>query len=89
LIWPSFTLLDAALPPNTDLCTALSLHFFQTVTTRANEQTEEIDFRKFFNRDVDLFRGTLRTLLLMIFDGRAEIGVVFHGSIDKPDAFIF
>lgn len=29
------------------------------------------------------------TLLLVIFNRRAEIGVIFHGSIDESDAFIF
>jgi hypothetical protein len=27
--------------------------------------------------------------LLVIFNGRAEVGVVFHGSVDESDPFIF
>lgn len=89
LIRSSLALFDTPFPSNADLCTALPLHFLQTVTTRTNKQTKKVDFWEFFDRDVDLFRRSLVTLLLVIFNGRAEIRVIFHGSIDKFDAFIF
>jgi len=89
LVWPSFTLLHTALASNTDFCTALSLHLFQTVAAGTDEQAEEIDLRKFFDGNVNFIRGTLRALLLVILDGRAKVRIVLHSSVDKPDALVF
>jgi hypothetical protein len=89
LIGSSFSLFDTPFPSDADLGTTFPLHFLQAITTGTNEQTEEINLGEFFDRNVNLFRWTLITLLLVIFNGRAEIRIIFHGSIDKSDAFIF
>lgn len=89
LIWSCFALLNTAFTPNANLCAALSLHFFQAIATGPDKQTEEIDLRKFFDRDINLLGRPLRTFLLVIFNRRAEVRVVFHSSVDKPDTLIF
>ena len=88
LLWSGFALLDTTLSSNADLGTALSLHFLQTVTTRTDEETEEVDLGKLLNGDVDLLRRTLRPLHLMILDGGPEVGVILHSTIHKPDALL-
>jgi hypothetical protein len=83
-----FTLFDAAFATNTDFGTALSFHLLQTVSSRTYKQTEEIDLWKFLDRDVDLFGRSLRSLVLLVFDRWPEVGVVFHGFLDKSNTFI-
>ena len=65
LLRPRLAFLDTTLAANANLRTAIPLHLLQTVAAGADEQTEEIDLRKLFDRDVDLLRRTLRTLLLV------------------------
>lgn len=81
-------LLNATLPPNADLRATVSLHLLQTVPTRADQQSEEIDLGKLLHRNVDLLGGALRSLHLMVLDWRTEIGVVLHGAVDQPDTFL-
>lgn len=50
----SFSLLHASLSADADFRTAVAFHFLQTVASRANEQTEEIDLREFLDRNVNL-----------------------------------
>lgn len=86
-----FTLpfLNAAFAPNTDFRATVPFHLLQTIAARADQKTKEIDFREFLDRDVNLFRWALRSLLLVVFSRWAEIRVSFESSIDKPDAFVF
>ena len=88
LIWTSLALFNAPFSSDTDFCTTLFLHILQAITTRAHEKTEEVDLGELFNGNVYLFRWTLRALLLMVLNWRAEIWVIFHGAINKANAFI-
>jgi len=89
LIWSRFTLLDTAFATDADLSTALPFHLLQRVATRSYQKSEEIDLWKLFDGNIHLVRRTLRTLLLMVLDRRAEIGIIFHGTIHETDALIF
>jgi hypothetical protein len=89
LIRSSLSFLDTSFPTDADFGTTFPLHFLQAITTGTNKQTEEINLGEFFNGNVNLFGRTLIALLLMIFNGRPEIGVILHSSIDKSYAFIF
>jgi hypothetical protein len=85
---PCLALLDGALSADTDLRPGFTLHLFERVTTRANQKTEEIDLRELLDRDVDLFLRPLRAFLLVVFDRRAEVGVVLHSLVDELDALV-
>jgi len=82
LIRPGLPLFDAALPSDANLGAAVSLHLLQTVTARTNKQAEEINLRELLDGDVNLLRRTVRTLLLLVFDGGSEVGVILHGAVD-------
>jgi len=82
LIRPGLPLFDAALPSDANLGAAISLHLLQTVTARTDEQTEEVDLGELLDGDVDLLRWAVRTFLLLVLDGRSEVGVVLHGAVD-------
>lgn len=88
LVRASLALLYTALATNADLGPTVPLHLLQTVTTRSDQQTEEIDFGEFLDGNVDPLRRTLGTLLLMVLDGRTEIGIVLHGTVDQSDALV-
>lgn len=89
LVRTSFAFLYASFATDTDFGTAFPLHLLQTVTTRTDKKTKEIDFREFLDRNVNFFRWTLRTLLLVVFDRRAEVGIILHSAIDKADPLVF
>ena len=89
LFWSSFSFLNATLATNADLGSALPLHLLQAVTTGTDKETEEIDLRELLDRDVNLFRRTLRPLHLVVFDRGTEVRVVFHGTVDESDALFF
>lgn len=88
LIRSSLPLLHGALAADTDLGTALPFHLLQTVTTRPNQEPEEVDFRELLDWDVDLVGRTLGAFHLMILHGGTEVGVVFHGTVDEPDTLL-
>jgi hypothetical protein len=83
-----FTLFDAALASDADFGATLPLHLLQAVATRAYEQTEEVDLRKFLNGNVNLLRRTLRAFLLVILDWGTEVRIVFKGALNKPNTLI-
>ena len=89
LFWSSFSFLNATLATNADLGSALPLHLLQAVTTGTDEETEEIDLRELLDRDINLFRRTLRPLHLVVFNRGTEVRVVFHGTVDESDALFF
>jgi len=89
LIWASFSLLHTSLTTNTNFCPALTFHFLQAVAARSDKQTEEINLWKFFDGDVDFVRWPLGALLLVILHRWSEVGVVFHGTVDKFDTLVF
>ena len=59
LIWSGLAFLDTAFASDADLCAAIPLHLLQTITTRTDKQTEEIDLRELLDRDVDLLGWSL------------------------------
>jgi hypothetical protein len=89
LIWASFSLLHTSLTTDTNFRSALTFHLFQTVSARPDEQAEEINLWEFFDGDVDLVRWPLGALLLVILDRWSEVGVIFHGTVDKLDTLVF
>jgi len=89
LIWASFAFLHTSLPANADFCPTLTFHLLQTITTRPDEQTEEINLWEFLDGDVDFVGWPLGTLLLVILHRWPEVGVIFHGTIDKFNALVF
>lgn len=86
LIGSSFPFLDTAFTTNANFGATLAFHFLETVTTRSNEQTEEVDFRELLDRNINFLGWSLRSLLLMIFDWWTEVGIVLHSAIHEPDA---
>ena len=89
LIWPRFSFLYATLTADADFSTAVPFHLLQTVPSGAHKETKEVDFRKFFHRDVNLVRRALRSFLLMVFNGRTEVRIIFECSVDEFNAFVF
>ena len=89
LVRASFTLLDTPFATNANLGPALPLHLLQTVATGTYKQTEEVDFGKLLDRDVDLLRRSLRSLLLVVLDGRAVVRIVLHRLLHQTDALFF
>jgi hypothetical protein len=83
----AFAFLHAALAPNADFGTAITLHFLQTVAARADKQAKEIDLREFLDRDVNFILGAVGSLLLMILGWRTEIRVGLEGLVNKLDTF--
>lgn len=71
---PSLTLLDASLTPDADFGTAFPFHLFERITTRTNEQTEKVDLREFFDRNVDFVLRSRTSFMLEVHRG-SEIGV--------------
>jgi len=88
LVGARLALLHATLASNADFSPAIALHFLQAVASRADEQTEEVDLRELFDRNVNLLRGTLGALLLVVFNGRPEVRVIFHCPVDETDALV-
>ena len=82
LIRPGLPFFNAALPSNTNLGTAVSLHLLQAVTARTDEQTEEVDLGELLDGDIDFLRRTVRTFLLLVFDGGSEVRIILHGTVD-------
>ena len=89
LIRTSLSFFHTAFPSNADFGPTFALHFLQTVSTRSHKQTKKVNLRKFFDGNVNFVRRALRALLLMVFDGWAEVGVVLHSTIDELDTFVF
>jgi hypothetical protein len=89
LIWASFSFLHASLATDADFCPTLTFHLLQTIATRSDEQAKEINLWELLNRDVDFVGWPLGALLLVILHGRPEVGVVFHGTINKFNALVF
>jgi hypothetical protein len=89
LVWASFSFLHTPLTTDTDFRSTLTFHLLQTVAARPDEQAKEIDLWEFFDRDVDLVGWPLGALLLVILHGWSEVGVVFHGTVDKLDTLVF
>ena len=85
---PAFAFLDTTFTANTNLGTTLTFHLLQAVTARANEQAEEVDLGELFDRDINLLLRTAGALLLVVFDGRAEVRVGLERLIDEADALI-
>lgn len=88
LVRARLALLHTALPANADLRAAFTFHLLQAVAARADKKTEEVDLGELFDGDIDLIGGTLGALLLLVFDGRTEVGIVFHGAIDEANALV-
>ena len=89
LIWASLAFLDTTLSPDADLGPAFPFHLLQTISAGTDEKPEEIYFRKLLDGNVNFFGGALGTLLLMILDRRAEIGVILHSTVDEADTLVF
>lgn len=83
-----FPFFDASLATNTNFGTTFPFHFLQTVATRSNEETKEVNLRELFDWDVDLLLRTLRPLLLVVLHRRTEVGVILHGFVDELDALV-
>ena len=89
LIWAGFPFLHTSLAADTDFCPTLTFHLLQAIATRPDEQAKEIDLWELLNRDIDFVGWPLGTLLLVILHGRPEVGVIFHGAINKFNALVF
>lgn len=85
---PALAILDGALATNRYLGARLSLHLFERVSTRTDEESEELDLRELLNGDVDLVLRPVVALLGVIFGRRAVIRVELHGLIDESDALV-
>lgn len=85
----AFSFFDAPLATNTDLSTTFALHLLQTVATRTDEETKEVNFGKLFHRNVDFVLGSVRSLLLMILSGGAEGRIGFQSTVDELNALFF
>ena len=89
LFWSGLPFFDTPFAPDANLGTAVPLHLLETVTTRTDKETKEVDLRELLDGNVHFLGGTLGSFLLMILNGRTEVRVVFHGTVDKANALIF
>jgi hypothetical protein len=89
LIWASFSFLHTSLSTDADFCPTFTFHLLQTIATRPDKQAKEINLWELLNGDVDFVGWSLGTLLLVILHGRPEVGVIFHGTVNKFDPLIF
>ena len=89
LIRLPFTLFHTSFAANANFSTTLPFHLLETVATRANQEAKEIDFWKLFDWNVNFFCWSLRTFLLVIFNGRAEVWVSLKSTVDKPNTLFF
>jgi hypothetical protein len=88
LIWTSLAFLNASLSADADFCTTLFLHLLQAVATRPHEKSKKVDLGKLLDWNIHLLGWTLRALLLVVLNRRAEIWVILHCAVNKADAFV-
>lgn len=88
---PPLALLDTALAANADLGSALPLHLLERVTTRADEETEEVDLGELLDGDIDLVLRATAILALghEVLGRRAEVGIGLHLAVDETHALVF
>jgi hypothetical protein len=84
-------LLNRTLSTNRDPRSRLTLHLLKRVTTRTNEQSEEVDLGELLDGDVDLVRGSTGRLTLRheVLGRRTERRVELHLPVDEAHPLIF
>lgn len=84
----SLPLLDTSLPSNRDLRSTLPLHLLLRVSTRSEEESEEVDLWELLDGDVDLVLRFGVPLLSVVLVWRSEGWVELEGPVDELDSFV-
>ena len=84
----TLSLLDGSLSSDRDLCATLALHRLERVSSRADEETEEVDLWELLDGDVHLVGRLGVSLLGVVLGRRAEGGVELERLVDQLDALV-
>jgi hypothetical protein len=89
ILRPPLPLLHTPLPSDADLRSTLLLHLLQTVSSRPNEETEEVNLGELLDGDVDLVLRTRVSLGGVVVGRGLEGRVELEGLVDELETLVF